>query len=95
MSAILTVTRLPLDATSMGILKNHVDSAGFKILKEVVASYAAENAAEAANWLAAGGDEASKSRASMAAVYRECVELLDELQEKPQMWSTIKIEPRR
>ena len=95
MGAILTVTHQPLAATPRGSLKNLVDSAGFQVLREVVASRSAEEAAEAANWAANDNFESAKDRAIVAARYAACVEILDELQKSEDQWVTVKIEPRR
>lgn len=95
MGAILTVTHQPLAATPRGSLKNLIDSAGFQVLREVVASRSAGEAVEAANWIANEDLERSKARAVIAARYAACVEILDELQKSEDQWFTVKIEPRR
>ncbi len=95
MTPILTSTAHPLAAIPRDLLKKLIDSAGYPILREVIASKAAHRAVEAANWAIAGDSEQANAISAVAARYVACVEILDELQKSEDQWSTVKIEPRR
>lgn len=98
--ATILIEKMPVTKEDAGQIQTTFASAGYLLLKEVIAAHCVDRQVQAMNVglydaTNPAADAATKAAKAAAARYKSVLDVLDELEGKPDDWFKVKLEPRR